>query len=566
MKNITKIMRCSYKQVSFYGENQNKIGQGAYGSVFAHETKMGRFAIKEYDRKSDKIAISINEIATLRLLLILPHKNIIRMDDIVFDGLNLLGIAMPLADYSLHNMPKDVPHVVRLSLARDMACAVDFIHMHSIVHRDIKVENFLIFVKDEKMTAVLTDFGAALVNYTVEWQKRREDMTTLWYQSPGFLVGKPYTYSDDIWSLGLVYYYLFTQSYLLTSDTVEELLIDQIAILGTSLGDQHIINAKKKYPALIASIDDAMNRFMSSGPIYFKFLSIEKQIIEKMLVGPSQARPNADSIVKDPVFSTLPYIQNPKTPLNLVDFTFHRNQEYPSNHPSINEEIIRNSFSWLLQTIRRIEYDTKHPPYIEDYEANRLSFADKFIESVVEYSILLFDYYLSIKRDMKKRDITNALYSSLYIASAVRHILYLTSSDMKKLTGRDNVQSINDMVINLLTSIDYRLYHLLPTDWHEKLWRKTMSWSREWHTLAMYIRLYLSMSKKRFTMSECEIAQCAYNAVMVYFEEAGAEIAYLDALTEQRETFQSLIDQFEIDLYPLTWTEVLDAITISISE
>lgn len=91
---------------------------------------------------------------------------------------------------------------------RQMLLAVGYLHAHNIVHRDLKLENFLYESKDEKAPLKLIDFGFAKV-----W-----DPTTLMmascgsiaYVSPDVLKGQGYTNKCDLWSLGVIVFMLLS--------------------------------------------------------------------------------------------------------------------------------------------------------------------------------------------------------------------------------------------------------------------------------------------------------------------------------------------------------------------
>lgn len=74
-------------------------------------------------------------------------------------------------------------------------------HQKNIVHRDIKVENILVSDNTSKATFKLADFGSATK------LSSPEDTTDIRIGTPGYmapevLLGKPYSFSCDIWSLG----------------------------------------------------------------------------------------------------------------------------------------------------------------------------------------------------------------------------------------------------------------------------------------------------------------------------------------------------------------------------
>jgi NIMA (never in mitosis gene a)-related kinase len=81
---------------------------------------------------------------------------------------------------------------------------VKHIHDRKILHRDIKSQNIFL-TKDGRVR--LGDFGIAKVlNHTRE--KLRTIVGTPYYLAPELIENKPYSFSGDMWSLGVVLYEL----------------------------------------------------------------------------------------------------------------------------------------------------------------------------------------------------------------------------------------------------------------------------------------------------------------------------------------------------------------------
>lgn len=88
------------------------------------------------------------------------------------------------------------------SLSQQMLRGLSYLHLKSILHRDLKGSNILLNSKGELK---LADFGLArFIN-----KKKRNDYTnrviTLWYRSPELLMGETvYGPCVDMWSAGRV--------------------------------------------------------------------------------------------------------------------------------------------------------------------------------------------------------------------------------------------------------------------------------------------------------------------------------------------------------------------------
>ncbi|CAD6188389.1 unnamed protein product [Caenorhabditis auriculariae] len=98
-------------------------------------------------------------------------------------------------------------NAIRL-IASELACALDFLHRHDVIYRDVKLENIVL---DASGHVLLIDFGLA--------KKLRNGAYTnticgtLQYMSPDVASGRPYSNYVDWWSLGVLLHVLFTGIY-----------------------------------------------------------------------------------------------------------------------------------------------------------------------------------------------------------------------------------------------------------------------------------------------------------------------------------------------------------------
>jgi len=88
---------------------------------------------------------------------------------------------------------------------KEMLSAIRYCHDNNIVHRDLKLENFLLDNDDNNSSLKLIDFG--LSAYFKESQKLRRAVGTPYYVAPEVLRSN-YTSACDIWSLGVIAYML----------------------------------------------------------------------------------------------------------------------------------------------------------------------------------------------------------------------------------------------------------------------------------------------------------------------------------------------------------------------
>jgi serine/threonine protein kinase len=83
---------------------------------------------------------------------------------------------------------------------------IEYLHRLGITHRDIKPANIAMTSDTPNATAKIIDFG--LSTYLSDEETLNLTCGTLNYMAPEILLNKSYNKSVDIWSLGMVYYYL----------------------------------------------------------------------------------------------------------------------------------------------------------------------------------------------------------------------------------------------------------------------------------------------------------------------------------------------------------------------
>ena len=79
---------------------------------------------------------------------------------------------------------------------------MEYLHFNHIIYRDIKPENIMV---DEKGFIKLIDLGTAK-NLKQKNGRTYTIIGTPHYMAPEILTGKGYTYSVDLWSIGICLY------------------------------------------------------------------------------------------------------------------------------------------------------------------------------------------------------------------------------------------------------------------------------------------------------------------------------------------------------------------------
>lgn len=136
--------------------------------------------------------------------------NVVNCDDVqIFERTEEFGwdiyIKMELLTPLGQTLPDSVPEETVVRVAKDLCAALVLCRKNNIIHRDIKPQN--IFVSDNG-DYKLGDFGIAK---TVEKTMGGTKTGTYKYMAPEVYHEKPYGHSADIYSLGLVLYWMLNR-------------------------------------------------------------------------------------------------------------------------------------------------------------------------------------------------------------------------------------------------------------------------------------------------------------------------------------------------------------------
>ena len=187
---------------------EGKIGDGQFGMIklcTSIKTKEN-FAVKIIDKENKKINIQWEK--DISKLLIKNHNtNVIKCYDI-FETRKFLFIIyeyLPFGNLNDFLFSKTILLTSKeiKAILTDVLNGLAFLNKFYIIHRDIKPENILI---NKNSNFVITDFGfGKVVPYG---EKTDEGFGTPCYASPEIISRKSYDKATDLWSIGVLAYYL----------------------------------------------------------------------------------------------------------------------------------------------------------------------------------------------------------------------------------------------------------------------------------------------------------------------------------------------------------------------
>ena len=195
-----------------------RLGKGSYGSVYlgTHSISGVERAVKVMNVDSPsayylrKIHIEISILKTI------DHPNIISLKEVFFGRKSVYLITSLCRGgelFELLNSGKEKGFVFKeeraAELMADMFSSVHYLHLNGIIHRDLKLENFLFLDDSAHSPLVLIDFG--LSKKFDHGEKFTQRVGSCYYTAPELLLGS-YDYRCDIWSLGVLCYMILSGS------------------------------------------------------------------------------------------------------------------------------------------------------------------------------------------------------------------------------------------------------------------------------------------------------------------------------------------------------------------
>ena len=211
------------------------LGRGGMGEVYrADDLKLGqtvalKFLPKAVERDEARLSRFLNEVKIARQI---SHTNVCRVYDVgEVEGHHF--ISMEFVDgedlAALLRRIDRLPRDKAIQIARQLCAGLAAAHEQGVLHRDLKPANVMI---DGRGRARITDFG--LAELAAHVADADSGAGTPAYMAPEQLAGKSASIKSDLYSLGLVFYELFTGRRAFSAATPEELVRIQQETTPTS--------------------------------------------------------------------------------------------------------------------------------------------------------------------------------------------------------------------------------------------------------------------------------------------------------------------------------------------
>ena len=262
-----------------------KLGNGAFGKCYLAHLKKGsknsNFAIK---------SIPLEEIDKTKLLLLkteinclktLVHPNIVHFYQLYYDNEDIHMVMESCLNGCLFD--KIVEHgnfseKETLKIMVALLSAINYCHKNKVIHRDIKPENILLVKSNTD--GIEYDYDLRIIDFGLSHMYSKKDVSSILNSSVGSpyfmapeVLNQHYNSKCDVWSLGVLFYFLIAGIPPFYSDSIPELF-------------KKIISARPSF----------------EGSKWRNISTDTKLIISKMLKKEFKERPSCEDVLKSKCF------------------------------------------------------------------------------------------------------------------------------------------------------------------------------------------------------------------------------------------------------------------------
>lgn len=252
--------RCLLKTNEIINDNYliiKSLGAGAYGNVYeCFDTDNNR----NIALKINKEGVRYDKSTKIEKYILLKLNDLIELNrckqyiPILYDSFYYnkhICFSMKLYSINLYNYIHKYYHndtiynIYKINnIVEQILLAGKFLSDNSVIHSDIKPENFLFDLQHKNV--IICDFGLADICEKDDYLDFNYQIQSMWYRAPEAAVETNYNYKIDLWSIGTIIYEILFGQGLFKSKTNDKLL-------------QLIINFLGKPPEKLFKKDDKWN-------------------------------------------------------------------------------------------------------------------------------------------------------------------------------------------------------------------------------------------------------------------------------------------------------------------
>lgn len=204
---------------------REKVGEGGFGEVFRAWDPMleHEVAIKVLHRRILDVRLKQALLLEGRALARIVHQNVVRVLAMEMQG-DQIALCMEFVHgETLEDLVRrqGTLNAREAALIGEEVCrALAAVHTAGFVHRDIKARNVM---RQQAGRIVLMDFGAGRYAADLQVPGREPNIGTPVYMAPELLAGDAATQASDVYSVGVLLYYLVTGDYPVEGRTIDDI-------------------------------------------------------------------------------------------------------------------------------------------------------------------------------------------------------------------------------------------------------------------------------------------------------------------------------------------------------
>lgn len=181
--------------------------------------------LKKEKMKERNLAQAKTEIETLKLC---QHKNIMRLHEVFENADNIYLVLEYLGGGNVYSYIKErhfeIKEAILKKIAKSVASAISYLHSYGIIHRDIKPDNVVFVNTTDTSDVKLVDFGLSKI--LEPNGLATESVGTLCYAAPEILLGAKYSKSVDLWSYGVMLYWMLVGKFPFSPELPEKVIAE----------------------------------------------------------------------------------------------------------------------------------------------------------------------------------------------------------------------------------------------------------------------------------------------------------------------------------------------------
>jgi calcium-dependent protein kinase len=238
------------------------LGHGQSGDVFLAISKLtGRqYAVKTLNMCALSSKQKNRLVSEISILLGVDHPNIATLTDAYESEAHIHLISECMEGGTLCELAKkqQFTETDAAEMVKQMLEAVNYLHCRNIIHRDIKMDNFLLEGVDSR-SLKLIDFGVSKHTSPDKMMSTTCSTGTLAYTAPEVL-DNLYNYKCDMWSLGVVTFILLVGYMPFYGDRLQ---MQRMIALGSPMNN----GPKDRWNLISDAAKDFVNKLFKKSPV-----------------------------------------------------------------------------------------------------------------------------------------------------------------------------------------------------------------------------------------------------------------------------------------------------------